>query len=164
MIKHGADVVLCQHSHCVGCYEQYMDGHILYGQGNFHFVDRNETHPHWQSGLIVQLEITDELKVEFVPVKVVEHGIKLAKDGEAEAIMGAFAAQSENLSNGEWLKGWEQFCEENKETYFRAIRNAYVVDATPRSNEMFAHYLYCEAHRDVWEQLCKLSWETRLEP
>lgn len=164
MIKYGADVVLCQHSHCVGCYEQYMDGHILYGQGNFHFVDRNENHPHWQSGLIVQLEITDELKVEFVPVKVVEHGIKLAKDGEADEIMGAFAVQSKNLSNGEWLKGWEQFCEENKETYFRAIRNAYVEGATPRNNEMFAHYLYCEAHRDVWEQLCKLSWETRLEP
>ena len=33
----GADVVLCQHSHCIGCYEQYEGAHILYGQGNFHF-------------------------------------------------------------------------------------------------------------------------------
>jgi poly-gamma-glutamate synthesis protein (capsule biosynthesis protein) len=35
MVKNGADVVLCQHSHCIGCYENFEGGHILYGQGNF---------------------------------------------------------------------------------------------------------------------------------
>ena len=32
MVRAGADVVLCQHTHCIGCYEKYQDSHILYGQ------------------------------------------------------------------------------------------------------------------------------------
>ena len=49
MVKAGADVILCQHSHCVGCYEEFMGGHILYGQGNFHFVSRREDDPQWHA-------------------------------------------------------------------------------------------------------------------
>ncbi len=35
MIEKGADLVVCQHSHCIGCREEYKDGLIVYGQGNF---------------------------------------------------------------------------------------------------------------------------------
>lgn len=164
MIKQGADVVLCQHSHCVGCYEQYKGGHILYGQGNFHFAERNTDHPHWQNGLIVQLDIEDSLKLDFVPVKLVKNGIELAKGEDAVKIMGLLKEQSDNLATDGWLRGWEQFCEENKEWYLNVIKDSYAKDMSSDNNEMFAHYLYCEAHRDVWEQLCKLSWETRKEP
>ena len=38
MAENGADVVICQHSHCIGCYEEYQGCYILYGQGNFHFA------------------------------------------------------------------------------------------------------------------------------
>ena len=31
MVHNGADVVITQHSHCVGCYEQYEGAHIVYG-------------------------------------------------------------------------------------------------------------------------------------
>lgn len=37
MTEKGADLVLCQHSHCIGSYEEYNDSTILYGQGNFIF-------------------------------------------------------------------------------------------------------------------------------
>ena len=43
MVNNGADVILCQHTHCIGCYENYKDAHILYGQGNFHFITENTT-------------------------------------------------------------------------------------------------------------------------
>jgi hypothetical protein len=33
-----------------------------------------------------------------------------------------------------------------------------------KENEKFDHYLFCEAHEDVWRELCKLSWERRIEP
>lgn len=38
MVHLGADAVLCQHSHIIGCMEKYENGVILYGQGNFHFL------------------------------------------------------------------------------------------------------------------------------
>ena len=34
MANNGADVILCQHTHCISCYENYNGTHILYGQGN----------------------------------------------------------------------------------------------------------------------------------
>ena len=37
LVDKGADLVLCQHSHCIGCEEKYRDGTIVYGQGNFIF-------------------------------------------------------------------------------------------------------------------------------
>ena len=36
-IDKGADLVVCQHSHCIGCEEKYNNGTIVYGQGNFLF-------------------------------------------------------------------------------------------------------------------------------
>ena len=41
MVLCGANVVITQHSHCIGCYEEYEGGHIVYGQGNFHFCWAN---------------------------------------------------------------------------------------------------------------------------
>lgn len=35
MVYCGADAVITQHSHCIGCYEEFEGAHILYGQGNF---------------------------------------------------------------------------------------------------------------------------------
>lgn len=37
MVDKGADLVVCQHSHCIGCKEIYKDKTIVYGQGNFLF-------------------------------------------------------------------------------------------------------------------------------
>ena len=37
MIEKGTDLVICQHSHCIGCEENYLSGKIVYGQGNFIF-------------------------------------------------------------------------------------------------------------------------------
>jgi len=163
MIKQGADVVLCQHSHCIGCYEQFQNGHILYGQGNFHFVERN-IHPHWQSGVIVELHIAEKLEIEFVPVKVVKNGIELAKYEDKETILKGLEARSKGLQTEEWLEGWRSFCKEKEEEYISTIRAAYLTSNTSGAEAKFSHYLYCEAHRDVWEELCKLSWETRTTP
>lgn len=164
MIKNGADVVLCQHSHCVGCYEEYEGGHILYGQGNFHFTDFFPEHPQWQNGLIVHLEIESGLKVEFTPVIVEGKGIRLAKKEEADAIMNMLERQSDDLKTNAWIQGWNTYCQSVREVYLRVIRNAYTENATPSDNELFDHFLRCEAHRDVWMQLCRLSWETREKP
>ena len=40
-IDKGADLVVCQHSHCIGCEEKYNHGTIVYGQWNFLFDRSN---------------------------------------------------------------------------------------------------------------------------
>ena len=163
MVKNGADAVLCQHSHCIGCYEEYEGGHIVYGQGNFHFVEEGNDET-WNNGLMVNLDFGKDVQFSVVPVVCDEKGIRLTQGEAKEAILKMFKEQSDKLHNDGWMEGWRAFCESVKPTYISRITRAYVEDSTRKEIDFFAHYLYCEAHHDVWEELCKLSWETRATP
>jgi poly-gamma-glutamate synthesis protein (capsule biosynthesis protein) len=57
MAESGADLVICQHSHCIGCEEDYYGSKIIYGQGNFIF-DRSE-HELCNTGLLVKVILFD---------------------------------------------------------------------------------------------------------
>lgn len=153
MVRSGADVVLCQHTHCIGCYEEYNGGHILYGQGNFHFVKLFDDMPDsWNSLLATQYDTVTN-KIEFIPVVNTDTGITLAKGEEKEAIMQSFAKRNKELQNGEWKNGWHAFCESVKTKYTTVIKNAYSENASQIDNDVFGHYLDCEAHTDVWREL-----------
>ncbi len=153
MAKSGADVILCQHSHCIGCYEQFEGCHILYGQGNFHFVKGvvKEMPEIWKSELAVRYD-TKTHEIEFVPTVESGAGIALAKGAEKEKLLADFHARNARLADGTWLDGWREFCESQRENYERAVVR---VGETrePKYFEKFAHYLDCEAHLDVWMQL-----------
>ncbi len=153
MARHGADVVLCQHSHCIGCYENYNDCHILYGQGNFHFVMEKSSVPEsWNNALAVSYD-TIANEITFTPIVNTEHGIALARGEEKEEIMRAFADRNLQLQNGQWRTGWHEFCESMKETYHFIIKNAFNEEVSQEIRDMFGHYLDCEAHTDVWREL-----------
>lgn len=151
MVKHGADVVLCQHSHCIGCYEKYMDSHIVYGQGNFHFLDP-DPHESWYSELAVEYD-TVSGEMSFIPIRTTDDYISLAKGADAEKIMSDFEKRSDDLQSGEWLRGWQEFCEGMRERYVSAVTKAYNDNSTDIDNNYFAHMLDCEAHTDVWREL-----------
>ena len=153
MAKNGADVVLCQHSHCIGTYEKVDGCHILYGQGNFHFVKPNDRET-WHTAFAVCYD-TDSHAIEFVPVRALEYGISLAKGDDKNAIMAKFDARNASLVDGTWLDGWREFCEANKEAYISVVRKACVDGCDEKDLEKFAHYLDCEAHTDVWRELFK---------
>lgn len=158
MVRAGADLVVCQHSHCIGCAEDYADGKILYGQGNFNFVAHPEN-PQWQSGLMLDVLMDESLSVEYLPVVTTETGIRLAVDGEKEAILSAFAARGRLLAEDEeaWLNAWEEFCH-SMPYYVSAVRDAFKdVPEGERCRQVFPHYLDCEAHMDVWQTIFP-SW------
>ncbi|NLB41714.1 MAG: CapA family protein, partial [Clostridiales bacterium] len=158
MAKNGADVVLCQHSHCIGCYEEYEGSHLLYGQGNFHFVKESE-YEGWYSGFIVILDIEEDINISFIPIVINEDysGISIAEGKEKAKLLSEFEDRNKDLDTDLWLAGWEGFCESLRAPYISAIAKAYNADSDERSNHHFAHYLDCEAHTDVWRTLCK-TW------
>ncbi len=148
MIKHGADVVLCQHSHCIGCYEDFMGGHILYGQGNFHFVCKKYEGKDggwmWNTGLMALLDITESgVKVSYKPVIVDGPAIRLTNEQETKRIFDEMEERNQTLKDGTW---YERFRE--------------VVTALPRYHfvpeelkEKVAHFIDCEAHADVMREV-----------
>ena len=161
MVRAGADLVLCQHSHCVGSRETWQGGQILYGQGNFNFVEHNDD-PQWKRGLLLELCFGEgEPEIVFHPVVVTETGITLAEGEEKDAILRGLEERSLWLRDGRWLEEWHRFCEAHRESYTRAAagtagkREEEPPERQPR--ELFRHYLDCEAHRDVWQELFR-TW------
>ncbi len=149
MVECGADVVITQHSHCIGCYEQYEGSHIVYGQGNLHFV-KPHTIKGWYTSLLIEMDIEDDIKLTFHPMVIqdTEGGVKLAVGEEADEIMNSFAERNEELKNGKWMDGWIAFCE-NCQHYKNGLAKSFEPDANDKQKEGFPHYLDCEAHHDV---------------
>ncbi len=154
MVRAGADLVLCQHSHCIGVPEEYRGGHIVYGQGNFNFVGYVE-HPHWHNGLLLELDPDAPYAraLTYHPVKINEHGIELCHGAEKQSILDGFHARTEVLmDNAAWMKEWDDFCRSVQPGYRKAVASAFTgEEAVPA--QIFPHYLDCEAHTDVWRQL-----------
>ena len=157
MVNNGADVVLCQHTHCISCYENYNGSHILYGQGNFHFITDSVNIPDiWNKSLMVRYDtITNEIG--FIPTVNTQYGIELAKDTEKEQIMNSFCDRNKSIADGTWREGWHAFCEHTKETYIKAANDSPDLTEIQRGDSIFAHYLDCEAHNDVWRELYKTA-------
>ena len=153
MVRNGADLVVCQHSHCIGAYESYESGHIVYGQGNFQFVKLVDRET-WKTGMAVCYD-TKANTVEFIPIREneAETGIRLAVGEDKESILQGLAERSETLKTGEWKKGWHDFCISVKKDYSDKIKRACLEDSTDVENAIFGHYLDCEAHTDVWREL-----------
>lgn len=53
----GANVVICQHSHCIGATEKYNDSYIVYGQGNYIFGGSGNEPDSWFTGAIIEITI-----------------------------------------------------------------------------------------------------------
>lgn len=162
LAKNGADVILGQHSHCIGCYEEYDGCHILYGQGNFHFVkevgisgNNIDISKIWNQCLAVKYD-TKTNGIEFIPVVTYDNkGIKLAKGEEKTQILENFEKRNKQLETGEWKKGWHDFCLAVEKFYTDVLKNIYTKEPAFIQREMFAHYLDCYAHTEVWRELFK---------
>src|SRR5690606_29065463 len=50
MADKGANLVICQHSHCIGCFEVYKDSTLVYGQGNFIF--NKHDNEYWKTSIL----------------------------------------------------------------------------------------------------------------
>ena len=151
MARCGADAVFCQHSHCIGTYENFEGGHILYGQGNFHFVGYKDTEG-WNEGLVAVLDLSKAgIKIGYEPVIGGNNGIRRANADEKKAILDALDARSQAILDGTWKAHWHEFCESQLEKYLKAA--GFLGRYTPEEYQRFAHYLDCEAHTDVWKEI-----------
>lgn len=146
LIECGASVVICQHSHCIGCAEDYMGGKIVYGQGNFIF--NRSALKTWLSGLVVQLNMTRAgLAVSFVAINRQGNGIVKSDEALSAQLLGEMEARSQNLKEEGFLdKEWARFCNTQKTEFFLGtlcgIKSKYVKAVDRRTNHFFTNLLY----------------------
>ena len=150
----GADIVLCQHSHIIGTYECYKGSFILYGQGNFHFLNYMDAKG-WTTGLLVKVVFDDTFHIDLIPIVSLENGMALAPEEEAKQMLNALEERSRSLADGSWIDGWNAFVEDVKDAYIETVAKAEGRQGicSDLQQERFAHYLDCEAHTDVFRTL-----------
>lgn len=157
LVDNGADMVVGQHSHCICAYENYKNSHIFFGQGNFHFIWPNNASEAWNSSLAVKYD-TKTNEIEFVPVVTTEKGIALAKGEEKDKILARFEKLCDSMKDGSWINGWREYVETVKHYYLDVVSKAYSDSEDSEYNtRVFAHYLDCEAHTDIWRETNKTA-------
>lgn len=120
IVDSGADVVVCQHSHCVGCEEKWHDGTIVYGQGNFLF-DRQDSE-FWATGLLIEVDIEDGTKVIYHPVVKDGGSVRLANKEENDGIMRAFWERSEKIKSPGFVEAeYKSFARAYLRNYLSAV-------------------------------------------
>ncbi len=147
IISSGADIVICQHTHCVGASEDYKGGKIIFGQGNFVFAqDMPDFEDTWNEGIAVAIDINnDGVSYEYIPYVMTKTGIEYNND---KNIVEDFNARSEEIKQEGFIE--EKFEEMAERTVFlRYIQHMKVneMDENDIPISLF-HYAECEVHRE----------------
>lgn len=95
LIDVGADLVICQHSHCIGAEEKYKHGTIVYGQGNFIFDGSDDEY--WQTSLLIQ--ICDGFEIKYIPLIKKCDGVRLADKSRSEEILSEYYMRSQEIKD-----------------------------------------------------------------
>ena len=137
----GADMVIAQHTHCIGAQERYNGSYLLYGQGNFHFIQYNEKEV-TQSGLLLDVDAGGE------SLNVMPHLVYM--DGDMckycpKQDLSDFYARSKRVEAGEsFKKEFSAYCEKWFVRWLMEFRGNTVKDRIMRrllSKEKFISYL-----------------------
>lgn len=166
LVEKGADLVICQHSHCIGCKEEYSHGTIVYGQGNFLFNKRSNEY--WNTGLLIHID--DFGKITYIPITRQEYGVKLAEGRDAERIIESFKKRSEEIKQPGFVEEkYKAFTNELISGYallFLGIRNGILFRIfnkltgqrlrrktsqyfQKKKGLMLRTFIGCESHREV---------------
>ena len=168
-VDKGADLVVCQHSHCIGSREDYGNGTIIYGQGNFIFNSEFYIqHKEFvKDSLLISVEATkDTFVVSEVPIRGTERGTRLATESEADETLTAYKQRSEHIRDAHFVvQAYKDFADTHVKRYLREfIGRSFIIRAI---NALFGrklmqlllgktsylaiqNYLECEAHHELF--------------
>lgn len=171
MCDAGADLITCQHSHCIGAYEEYNESFILYGQGNTVFGHR-ENDNEWNEGLTIEIDINQlNTKPKLFHHKFTKNGIVLSKNHELSLRMKELDNLSKNVYDYTFIKkSWEEFCIKNSALNLplfygwslNLIRINRVLKGkldnlviSKKSKRITNNMVRCDSHREVIETILK---------
>ncbi len=125
LVEQGADVVLCQHSHCIGAMETYREGTILYGQGNFLFnYDSHGSLGGQGLGVVVAFPVSGPALLELHPIEQASDaiGIRLCSLEGARKILEGLQERSAILADPlRYTQVWEVWCERQRDAYLTKV-------------------------------------------
>ena len=121
MVDSGADMILSQHTHCVGAEEYYKGAYLLYGQGNFLF--RSFNNEFTDTGLAIELLLDDK------GFAIKKHVVRAVEDRaiyDEKQDFSDFDMRSSRLDDEEFLqKAFTEYCKGELPLYLKAFKGKY---------------------------------------
>lgn len=120
MVDNGADMILSQHTHCIGCEEYYNGAYLLYGQGDF--LLKNFAPGLTDTGMIIELDIVDgKVEIKKHLVKSVDN---LFVRYDEEQDLSAIVERSAKLHDEEYVsQQFQKFCDGELRLYLKAFKS-----------------------------------------
>lgn len=167
-VEQGADLVICQHSHCIGCEEKYLTGTIVYGQGNFLFDSCKN--PKAKESLLVKVE--DDFSIDYIPLVKKGVGVCVAGKTEKESIIESFKRRSNEIQVDGFVQSeYEKFAKDKLKDYLLTLSGYKHSFVKRLINKMFGYrlsnffarssfseedllamrnFIECEAHQELF--------------
>ena len=165
MVEAGADVILCQHSHCIGTYEEYKNGKILYGQGNLlldQYVKAYEKY--FSSGLLIQIVIEEStVRLEFIPIMKNGPSIRLANEEEKKKIISEIMNRTTEIQDPEFVEShFKEYVMKYGYRYsFRISRLGYIISSI--DNRFFGGKILNRNYKYLMAKHRRLALENSLQ-
>lgn len=149
MVRHGANLVICQHTHCVGAMEEYLGSTIVYGQGNTIFDSASAGNkPTWQTSILVEATVDrDAFSVYYIPIE--KRGAFTVLSDNPEILEDFFKRSNEILEEGFIKRNYTEFVMSEPETFDEYLK--LFADANKLGTKGGAgtrNLLTCDPHRE----------------
>lgn len=161
MISSGASYVLCQHSHIVGTYEDYLKGTIVYGQGNMYFDYEENTIA--RTGLLISIILSPTgSRHEFIPIE--RNTGVLCVNGTSDTILNEFETRSKKITETDYIvsrfreyvisngahRMYQLFGFSRGFRYIdKVLRGFFLKRRISRNAYCIRNMIECESHREV---------------
>ena len=172
LIEVGANAVIVQHPHCLGGYEQYQGGHIVYGQGAL-LMDEElyRDLASFHEGFLVKLSITAgaAATMDLVPFAQSDPlpGARRMGETREREFRRSLAEKSATLLDDATVEAeWLKFCERRKHAYISGLLGHNRVMRKLNASGFLTRLLYgrrrllgvknlvcCETHREAIETI-----------
>lgn len=179
MIEEGAGAVICQHSHCPGCVEEYRGGHIIYGQGNLVFDRYPLRRDSFYQGFLARITIGSDLhsQLELIPYRQSDHltGARKMEPHEAERFMADLRERSFHVLSPEFVqRQWIELCKAKRYDFYSTVSGHGRVARFLNRKLHFSDWFYgrdellnlhnvisCESHREMLESILEMDKEVK---
>ena len=158
MSDKGADIVIAQHTHCIGCEETYNNSKLIYGQGNFIFDIINN-----ENSLLIKVVLSKEkIDIDYIPITNKKGKIEIATKNKE--IIQEFLNRSEEIKDSSFvLNKYKIFAHSFLPFYLRIFKGNSFFDKVlyKISEKLFLfffkkknllaiqNFIECEAHREL---------------
>lgn len=167
MADKGADLVLVQHSHCIGTSEIRQGSTIVYGQGNSVFGYK-ENNVAWNEGFLIEL-FPESKEVRYRLLNATPTGIDYADKEREQQRISLFEEESLKLSDRDFIhRSWLNFASGIKPLHLpsiygnsrlfirlnRLLNNRLIDTFYSQYQKMVTLELFrCEAHHEVMKTI-----------